>query len=215
MGLVALVLGLSATAHAWAGAALPGLAATLGLGVLLLPFAAVATGRRLAALPLLGLLSAGQLVGHAGLTLLGPGHDSSAMSCAPVGGQAHHLALACTPTAMGTGGMAHASAGGAMGGAMAEATSTAHPDLGQTMAHGLLPTGSMLAAHLVAALLLALLLAHAERVFWRVLDLLTPTMPQAPVLRPAPFLAPMLVLLTERTPRWTRAPSRAPPALAM
>ncbi|XVX19081.1 hypothetical protein ACQP1U_12195 [Actinomycetota bacterium] len=215
VGLVALVLGLSATAHSWAGASLPGFGPMLGLGLLLLPFAAVATGRRLAALPLLGLLTLGQLVGHAGLSLLGPGHAASAVACAPVGGHAHHLALTCTTTSPAghttTAGHGSVTAASAMSHGDA-AVGIAHTD---GIAHGLLPTGSMLAAHLVAALALALVIAHAERVFWRVVDLLTPALPQAPVLRPAPLLAPMLVLLTERTPRWTRTPSRAPPALAM
>jgi hypothetical protein len=177
-------------AHRLGGADTPGLFPIVALTALLWPLAVLATRRRLGPVALLTGLGAGQLLGHGLFGWLGSGAAGATAS----------LSVEC---------LQHATHLGVSAACATDGVAVA------SHAHVETVTGlPMLAAHLAATLLTALLVARGERVLWRVLDLvlralpvlLTPMAGRAP--RPT---APLF--LPSRLDRAVLA-GRGPPAYA-
>lgn len=181
--LTALVVGLSTLAHRLGGADAPGLFAIAVLTTILWPVAILATRRRLGPVALLTGLGAGQLLGHGLLGWLGSGATG-------VTGVSASVSVECLQHAT------HAAS------AVSAASVACATDTVAAAAHAHAQAGTslpMLAAHVAATLVAAVLVARGERVLWRVLDL---------VLRALPVL---LTPVTGRAPRPTAAlflPSR-------
>ncbi len=194
--LTALVVILTVLAHRVAGGGAPSAFALIVLGVVLWPVALLATRRRLRPVTLLLGLGAGQLLGHGLLGWLsGSGAPSAASS----------LSIECVQhAAHGAASAACAAEGVAMVATSAEGH--AHAAGGSSLL--------MLAAHLVATVVAALVLARGEQVLWRVLELVLRALPVlvAPVAVRSPRAAAPL-LLPSRLDRTVLA-GRGPPAYA-
>lgn len=162
--LLATVTGLVVAGHVVGGGAVD-LPATLWLAALAWP-AALFLSRRRVTVPVLALgLAGGQAIGHLLLSLLsGGGHGSLAANClAHVGHLGHGL--------------------GATGCATDPALAAASNMSGMSGVLGLLPSGGMLLAHVVATALTTVLLARGEAMLWRAVDRIAPPVPQLAPLR--------------------------------
>ena len=221
--LTALVVLLAASAHGLAGGHVT---SPLALGVLaaaISPVAWWATRRQLGARASLALLGGGQALVHLGLVAMAPSAAGDAAAtlahdqlthrhAAPLGGAhgLHDLAAATGHT-----GLAHAAttgtpAPGGLGGATHLAGSTGLADLSGAL--GL--SASMLLTHLAATLLTAWLLAHGERLLWRAVARLLPTLLTLPTRHPH-RRAPLTALLPLLSGRPAGEPtSRGPPLAA-
>ena len=189
--LTGVVVALTVGAHHVGGGQTPGAFALVALTVLLWPIALLATRRRLRPVTLVAGLGAGQLLGHALLGWLG-GEPT-----------AHATALVCLQHA------AHVRSPGCL----------ADPALAADPAHlhsaGSGPAGLlMVGAHVLATVLAALVVAHGERILWRLLDLVRCV---APVLT-APLTARRAriaaVVRVPGRPELTLRTGRGPPAYA-
>lgn len=187
-----LVILLTAGAHRLGGGSTPGVFALCVLVLALWPAALMATGRRLRPVGLLAGLGAGQALGHVVLGWLG-GSGSVAAVSAECLQHATHLRPSQTCLEPGL--------------AAAAPVVTAH-------GHTAIDSGPvMLAAHVLATVVAALLVARGEQVLWRVLDLVLRALPV--LVRPVAHRpqSPVLALLVpERSRVDVRAP-RGPPAL--
>lgn len=195
--LTALVVVLTVVAHRLGGGASPAGFALVALTALLWPVALLATRRRLGPVALLAGLGGGQLLGHGllgWLTGSGVSVASAPASLECLQHAAHQrLAAAC------------------LGDPIVADTLVAGP----AHAHAQQGTGLlMLAAHALATLAAALLVARGEQVLWRILDLVLRVLPVllAPVSlrRPRPAVT---LLVPARTDLDVRT-GRGPPAYA-
>jgi hypothetical protein len=195
--LTALVVALTIAAHRLGGGASPAIFALVALTALLWPVALLATRRRLGPVGLLVGLGAGQLLGHGLLGwLAGPG----------VSGTSASVSLECLQHA------AHQRASTACLGdpAVAEALAA-----GQAHAHGQQVTGLlMLAAHLLATVVAALLVARGEQVLWRLIDLVLRALPVLLTPVGARRPRPAATLLVPARADLAVRPGRGPPAYA-
>lgn len=190
--LAGIVVALTVGAHRLGGGDAPGPFALVALTVLLWPVAILATRRRLRPVVLVAGLGAGQLLGHSLLGWLGgePTADPAALGC-----------------------LQHAAHVRSAAGCLADpalASGPAHVHTAGSSQMGLL----MLGAHVLATPLAALVVAHGERILWRLLDL---------VLRVAPALTTPLTARPPRIgvvvrvpgrPELTLRTGRGPPAYA-
>lgn len=188
--LTALVVALTTLAHRVGGAAAPSLFAIAVLAALLWPVAILATRRRLGPVALLTGLGAGQLLGHGLLGWLGSGATGVAAS----------VSLEC---------LQHATHLGASAACATDTVAAA------THVHGQAGTAlPMLAAHIAATLMAAVLVARGERVLWRVLDLVLRALPVllTPIAGRAP--RPTAPLFLPTRPDLAVRAGRGPPAYA-
>jgi hypothetical protein len=136
----AAVVGVSASAHAWAGGGWPPGVLALGAWLVLSAAFAAALGREAGAARIAGLQLAGQAGLHGLLALAHPGHGAAAALAPPVGGHLHSGSLA---------------AGAPLAGSLSDS---------------LLSGGwAMLLAHVGAAALLTAWLLAGERAVWSLL----------------------------------------------
>ncbi len=192
--LTALVVVLTVVAHRLGGGMGPGLLGLVVLAALLWPLALLATRRRLGALPLVAGLGAGQLLGHGLLSWL-------AGSAASTSGTSGALSLDCLQHA------AHQRSGG---GCLGEATASV---VGHD--HAAVDTGLlMLATHVLATVLAALLVARGEQVLWRLLELVLRALPVLLRPVPAPTAWPTAPLLVPARADVDVPVGRGPPAYA-
>lgn len=188
-----LVLALSAGAHAVAGGHLPDPLVLAALGAFTLAGTMVAARGRFTVPRLVALLGGAQLALHTALDALGHGAAACVAGASAAAHTAHGVALACatsTPVPDGAG-----------SGAWAGITPSGLEPAGVAAAA---PGTWMVAAHAVATLVLAVVLARGERALERLLAWLTPR-PAAPA---------RVVLPVRRTPvvvvAWRRLVSRDP-----
>jgi hypothetical protein len=138
--LAAAVVGVSASAHAWAGGGWPPGGLALGAWLILSSVFAAALGREAGVVRIAGLQVAGQAVLHGLLAMAHAGHGSATSLVPPAGGHLHSGSLASAAQASGS------------------------------LADSLLAGGwAMLLAHLVAAALLSGWLLAGERAVWSLL----------------------------------------------
>lgn len=180
-------VGLAATAHAVAGAPVPGPASLALLTLMTVLACVVLTGCRRGLLAVLVAMTVLQVMLHAGFMLLAP------MACDPPGGvlDAHvgmHSVVPAAPMSC-----------------IATASTAASWHL----------SAPMVAAHAVATVLLAAALARGERALWHLRELVTPRLPHAHPVSPSPAVEARpeatVVVLTA----WTSVSSlvrRGPPS---
>ena len=168
-GVVTLVL--ASGAHISAGGALPSITVLSLLAVPLMLAAGALASRRCGPVLLVGSLSAGQVLIHESLMVL---TAHSAVDMFPAEPGAHHAAQALVAGQ----GSVHSAA--AMGGA-----AVAGAD-GSSV--------TMKAAHVLATLVTALLLARGEQALWRLATRLLPALPAEPVLVGCARLQPPTLL---------------------
>lgn len=178
-------LTLATGAHILAGGALPSLMVLASLTVPLTMAAVFLTSRRCGPWLLLGSLAAAQVLLHEALMAFA-GHGPSDLTSAGVG--AHHRM--------------HALLSGPMSAHSASSMDSGMGGVPMPGAGGW--SVAMTAAHVVATVVTALLLARGEQALWQLVSRLLPTLPciprlpscgprQAPVLLSAPALRPSLV----------------------
>ncbi|PRY54094.1 hypothetical protein BCF74_1253 [Knoellia remsis] len=192
-----LILALGSAAHAMAGGHVPPPIPLVLLAVLVWPACLALTSRRLGGLSAGAALALGQVATHLGLTAMTlPGATGVSAGSAPAMSAADHAAMSGGPVLTGA-----ASVAGTTGTTGMEG-----------MAHGL--TGSMLAWHAVATVLLALLVRHGERVLWAVVARALPQIASARIpallrvaVRPAALTWASTVVAAATRPR-------APPHVA-
>ena len=190
--LTALVVGLSTLTHRLGGADAPGLFAIAVLTTILWPVAILATRRRLGPVALLTGLGAGQLLGHGLLGWLGSGATGVAAS----------VSVECLQHAT------HAASAVSAACAIDPVSAAAH-------AHGQAGTAlPMLAAHVAATLITAVLVARGERVLWRVLDLVLRALPVLPTPVTGRAPRPTAALFLPSRLDLTVLAGRGPPAYA-
>ncbi|SEE84038.1 hypothetical protein SAMN04489740_2741 [Arthrobacter alpinus] len=168
------ILGLAAGAHLLAGGTLPAWPVMAAIVALHIMFSTIVTKFRLTLPTMLGLLAGSQVVLHKGFDVLShsahlmPGAVTNSGSAQTLG---HHT---LSPEA-------HASA------MLTQATSTGASGL-ETIGHASAMSGWMLAAHIVATLAAAGLLAYGENALWSLARWLRPLYRRAAVvlLQPAP-----------------------------
>lgn len=188
------VVGLAASAHLVAGGTLPGPVLLLALTALVLCASLLLAARRLSAPVLLAVLGAGQLGLHQAFCWFG-------VALAPVHPAGHHLDPAAAGTAQALHGVA--AAGGA-----------AVPMTGLPMS-----SPAMTAAHVLATVVAALVLARGEALLWRLWTWWRPlravvlTVLRLPVLPRVPRFPALTVprpsfVVARRVPR--RGPPRVP-----
>lgn len=176
----------SSLAHAAGGGGLPSPDTSALLLVVLLPFAAILTDRRLGPAAIALALTAGQFVAHLGMVL---GTGSHALVASPGSGHLHGAAalVGLSPTA----------------------------DPRQTLNHGVVPDGQMMLAHVAATVLLTVALSSVEAWLWRLTALLPRRRPRPSTPRPTIRvpLGPVALACARPAPWLATAPGRGPPAL--
>ncbi|WP_069387119.1 hypothetical protein [Cellulosimicrobium cellulans] len=198
-----LVLALSAGAHAVAGGHLPDPLVLVALGAFTLAGTMVAARGRFTVPRLVALLGGAQLALHVALDTLGHGSAACAAGASAAAHTAHGVALACATSSP--------VPDGAGSGAWEGLTPAGLEPVGAAAAA---PGAWMVAAHAVATLVLAVVLAHGERALERLLAWLTPR-PATPARVVLPVRrTPVLVVVSRRLEsRYLgTAPTRGPPA---
>lgn len=165
---VGLTVALATAGHAAGGAPVTS-AAVLVLLALLTPLALLATAIRWTFGRAVACLAAGQVVVHTLLMLMEPGPAAPTSGYAAPGHLGHAVLMA-----------GHGLPPGALDSARPAA---------MTMSWTSSWTPTMIAAHLVATLASALLVAYGERALWTILAFLLPALPGRPW-RPTPAAAP-------------------------
>lgn len=215
-----MVLSLSLGAHVVGGGDAPAAPLVLAVWAFVLLATVTLAGRRFTPVRLLAVLGAGQGALHATFGWLGSASCSAGTGLVTTGHAAH----------LGHGGLASASDATAVAGCLAGAGPAGHAAHGVAGLDGpALSAGGtghgagMLAAHVVATLVVALLVARGEAALWAAARALVAVLPVEPATVP---LARESSVSTRRTPRGagacsgaqrhaTAAPRRGPPRCAL